>query len=43
MWKQPSVNAVISEEERLREAVFAQVYAELLQKENSDLSYNAQP
>lgn len=43
MWKQPSVSAVLSEEERLREAVFAQVYAELLQKDNKDISFNAQP
>ncbi|KAL4425951.1 hypothetical protein ABPG75_009967 [Micractinium tetrahymenae] len=42
MWKQPSVDAVLSEEERLRQAVFAQVYAELLQKDNRDLSFNAQ-
>ncbi len=42
MWKQPSIDAVLSEEERLRQAVFAQVYAELLQKDNSDLSFNAE-
>lgn len=41
MWKQPSIDAVLSEEERLRQAVFAQVYAELLQKDNRDLSFNA--
>ena len=40
MWKQPSVDAVISEEERLRCAVFAQVFAELAQK---DVSFKAQP
>lgn len=42
MWKQPSIDAVLSEEERLRQAVFAQVYAELLQKDNRDLSFNAE-
>lgn len=31
--------SVISEEERLRQAVFAQVYAELLQKDNKDISF----
>ncbi|EFN57658.1 expressed protein [Chlorella variabilis] len=39
MWKQPCVASVISEEERLRQAVFAQVYAELLQKDNKDISF----
>lgn len=43
MWKQPSVDAVISEEERLRAAVFAQVFAELQQKDNKELGYSAQP
>lgn len=43
MWKQPSIEAVLSEEERLRQMVFDQVYAELLQKENKDLSFYAQP
>ncbi|PSC71877.1 hybrid NRPS PKS isoform B [Micractinium conductrix] len=40
MWKQPSIIAVLSEEEKLRDAVFAQVYAELSQKDNNSLSFN---
>jgi hypothetical protein len=43
MWKQPCVDTVISEEERLRQAVFSQVYAELLLKDNRQLGFNAQP
>ena len=43
MWKQPSVDAVIDEEERLRRAVFAQVYAELMSKDNASLGFSAQP
>lgn len=43
MWKQPCVDTVISEEERLRQAVFAQVYAELLLKDNRQLGFSAQP
>lgn len=40
MWKHSSIEAVLSEEECLREAVFAQVYAELCQKDNKSLSFN---
>ncbi len=43
MWKQPCVASVISEEERLRQAVFEQVYAELCQKDNNQLGFYAQP
>ena len=43
MWKQPSVGAVISEEEKLRRAVFAAVYAELSSKDNASLGFSAQP
>ena len=42
MWKQPSIEAVLSEEERLREEVFAQVFAELSQKDNRSISFNAE-
>ena len=40
MWKQPCVASVLSEEERLRQAVFAQVYAELCHKDNNQLGFN---
>jgi hypothetical protein len=42
MWKQAGVAELLSEEEKLQQAVFAQVYAELLQKGNDELSFSVQ-
>lgn len=41
MWKQPNVEQLVNEEEQLRRAVFAQVFAELAQKDNQSMSFRA--